>query len=88
MVWNPHIKISREGDQNNSDVLKREKGKSWDFVSEKQWIPCSFGWEMVHAEHLISWEMVGFLLISKVWEPCKYVISRLEIFDYMVGYKA
>ncbi len=47
-------------------------GKVGNFIldSEKSWSHvCSFGWEMIVYEDMKSWEMVGNLLNSKVWEP-------------------
>ncbi len=32
----------------------------------------SFDWEIDGDEDLNSWEMVGNLMISNMWEPCMY----------------
>ncbi len=69
MIESPKGCIGLENNQgNNSDILKKiEKVR---ILILKSWEPCSFGWEMVGDGDLKSWEMVGNLLISEVWEPC------------------
>ncbi len=75
--WESTINVfGQENDQqNNFRIFGEKMEKSWEFY---------YGWEMVGDEDQESWEMVGNLLISKVWEHYTYG-HRVRVINREIG---